>query len=78
MTKPTEQDLRRRFFFTKPRDAQAIANHDAVSQLTFGLAVKLVELCPAGRNLSIALTDLEAVRMRANAAIAVDDPRPPA
>lgn len=72
-----EQDLRRRFFFARPRDAQAIRNHERVSELTHALARELASICPTGRNLSLALTALEDVRMRANAAIAVDDPRPP-
>ena len=72
-----EADLRRRFFFARPRDQQAIRNHERVSTLTFELARELAAMCPAGRNLSLALTALEDVRMRANAAIAVDDPRPP-
>lgn len=76
MPKPTVDEIRKRFFFRRPRDEQAIANHEAVSELTFDLAVKLIEICPEGRNLALALTALEDVRMRANAAIAVDDPRP--
>lgn len=73
---PTEAELRKRFFFHKPRDQQAIDNHEVVSELTFRLALRLCQVCPPGRNLSLALTALEDVRMRANAAIAVDDPRP--
>lgn len=73
---PSTDELRRRFFFHPPRDAQAISNHEKVSQLTFTAAVELCRICPPGRNLSLALTALEDVRMRANAAIAVDDPRP--
>lgn len=76
MTKPTYDDLRKRFFFHKPRDTQAIINHEKVSELTLKLATELVEFCPEGRNLSLALTALEEVRMRANAAIACDDTRP--
>lgn len=76
MPKPTNDELRKRFFYRPPRDEQAKINHKRVSELTYNLAVQLCEICPEGRNLSIALTDLESVRMRANAAIAVDDPRP--
>lgn len=72
---PTEAELRKRFFFHRPRDEKAIENHEAVSLRTFDLALSLTEICPPGRNLSLALTALEEVRMRANAAIAVDDPR---
>jgi hypothetical protein len=73
---PSLDELHRRFFFHPPRDEQAVAAHRRVSELTHELAVELCTLCPPGRNLSLALTELESVRMRANAAIAVDDPRP--
>lgn len=73
---PTEEELRKRFFYRPARDDQAKRNHEAVSELTFSLAVTLCSICPPGRNLSLALTALEDVRMRANAAIACDDPRP--
>lgn len=72
---PTETELRRRFFYHPPRDEVAKVNHEQVSVLTFELACALCILCPPGRNLSLALTALEDVRARANAAIAVDDPR---
>lgn len=73
---PTEAELKRRFFFQKPRDQAAIDRHEAVSQLTHNLAMSLCKLCYPGRQLSLALTALEEVRMRANASIACDDPRP--
>jgi len=75
-TAPTPEELRKRFFYRPPRDEEAIASHAQVSELTYQLARMLCVLCPPGRNLSLALTALEDVRMRANAAIAVDDPRP--
>lgn len=75
-TETNECDLRKRFFYRPPRDKQAVENHETVSKLTFELARQLTAMCPPGRNLSLALTALEDVRMRANAAIAVDDPRP--
>lgn len=37
------------------------------------LAEMIMTMTPPGRNQAIALTDLEMVRMRANAAIAVDE-----
>jgi hypothetical protein len=75
-TAPTREDLQRRFFYKPPRDEQAKANHQRVSELTFNLACLLTELCPPGANLTEAINLLEMVRMRANAAIACDDPRP--
>jgi hypothetical protein len=37
------------------------------------LAALIMECCPSGGNKSMSLSDLESVRMRANAAIAVDE-----
>ena len=69
--KPTDDELRNRFFYHKPDETAAKA-HARVSETTFELACELRDLCPEGRNLSLALTHLEEVRMRANAAIACD------
>ena len=76
MAKPTYDELTNRFIYHKPRDAAAVSAHETVSARCLELAATLCELCPEGRNLSLALTALEEVRMRANAAIACDDPRP--
>lgn len=73
---PSLDELHKRFHYRAPRDETAAVNHEMVSHLTFALATELVKICPEGRNLDLALTALEDVRMRANAAIAVDDPRP--
>lgn len=73
---PSYAELQRRFTYQKPRDQKAVSAHEEVSKRTFQLALELCDICPPGRNLSLALTALEDVRMRANAAIAVDDPRP--
>ena len=73
MTKPTEDDLRLRFYYQKPT-AKTGPKHEEVTKLTFALACDLLRLCPDGRNLSLAFTALEEVRMRANAAIACDTP----
>ena len=70
--KPSVQELRKRFFYQPPPDDARVKAHEAVSQLTFELACKLTEICPSGRNLSVALTKLEDVRMRANAALATE------
>jgi hypothetical protein len=70
--KPTDAQIENRFRYHKP-DAIAIAAHGEVTELTLALAKKLRDLCPDGRQLSIALTELESVRMRANAAIAGAD-----
>lgn len=71
MAKPTNEELTNRFNYHKPT-AEKITLHAQVTELTLGLALKLRDLCPEGRNLALALTHLEDVRMRANAAIACD------
>lgn len=67
------EELRNRFIYHRP-DADQSRRHAQVSQLTLALANALVCLCPPGRNLAVALTELESVRMRAHAAIACDTP----
>lgn len=71
MTKPNDEDLENRFLYHKPA-GDAVAKHAQVSELTLELAKRLRDICPDGRNLSLAMTHLEDVRMRANAAIACD------
>lgn len=73
---PDPEELRKRFFYRPPRDADALARHEKISRLTYELACSLAVACYPGRQLSLALTALEEVRMRANASIALDDPRP--
>lgn len=69
--KPTDSDLDNRFRYHRPTE-EAIKLHAIVTEETLALAKKLRDICPDGRNLSLALTHLEDVRMRANAAIACD------
>jgi hypothetical protein len=71
----TEAELRKRFFYHPPRDDEAKLKHAQVSNRCFDLAIELCDICYPGRQLSLALTALEEVRMRANASIACDDPR---
>jgi hypothetical protein len=68
--KPTPEELRSRFFYHPPKDQAQIDQHSMVSTMTFELACQLAAVCPEGRQLSLALTALEDVRMRANAAVA--------
>ena len=72
MSKPTDADLRNRFFYHAPPNQARIDDHAFVSDQCFYLATNLRDRCPEGRNLSLALTHLEDVRMRANAALACD------
>lgn len=76
MPKPTDQELDNRFRYHRPTPA-TVPLHERVTETTLALAKVLRDTCPEGRNLSLALTLLEDVRMRANAAIACDTPRGP-
>ena len=67
--KPTPEDIDKRFDFSKPDEARGLL-HQTVNNKTKALAKELVEMLPNGRNLSIVLTLLEDVRMRANCALA--------
>lgn len=66
----TDLELENRFRYHKPT-AESLKKHEIVTESTLALAKLLRDTCPEGRNLSIALTHLEDVRMRANAAIAI-------
>jgi hypothetical protein len=72
MTKPTDAELENRFLYHPPPNQVRIEDNEAVSTITLKFAKELVLLCPEGRNLALALTHLEDVRMRANAALACD------
>lgn len=72
--KPTDPELEGRFRYHPPKTASRVKKHEAVTERTLALAKELRDICPNGRNLAIALTALEEVRMRANAALACDSP----
>lgn len=71
--KPTDAELENRFRYHKGPPSRNV-KHDAVTEKTLALAKELRDLLPPGRNLALALTHLEDVRMRANAALACDSP----
>lgn len=71
MVKPTDAELCDRLSYHQP-DKIALEQHGAINALFLPLAQKVRDICPDGRNLSLALTALEDARMRANAAIAID------
>lgn len=73
MPKPSNVDLANRFLYHKGPPSRN-EKHAKVSQLCLGLAEELNQIMPEGRNHSMALTALEDVRMRANAALACDSP----
>lgn len=69
--KPTHEDLYRRFTYKQPNE-YTIPLHKWVNESCLKFAKELVDKLPEGRNLSICLTLLEDLRMRANSAIAQD------
>lgn len=54
-------------------DVEDVARFTKINNTTRDLAEMIMHMTPPGRNQSLALTALEDVRMRANAAIAVDE-----
>lgn len=72
--KPTDAELENRFRYHKPSPEQAVV-HTWVTETTLALAKEMRDRLPAGRHLSLALTILEDLRMRANAAVACDWPK---
>jgi hypothetical protein len=71
MTKPTDIELRNRFFYHPPT-ADTLPRFAAVNEACFVLAKLLRDTVPEGRGLSLALTHLEDARMRANFGIATE------
>lgn len=71
--KPTADELRHRFLYHRP-GPDAAALHAEISSRCLALALWLTEELPEGRDLSLALTHLEDVRMRSNAALAMTQP----
>ena len=69
--KPTGDEIRNRLSYRPPTDVTK-PMHEEVNKLCIDLALNLVHILPEGRNLSICLTLIEDLRMRANSAIAQD------
>lgn len=63
-------DLQNRFQYHPPKDEQTKQSHEIVRQIMFDAAKAVNELCPEGREKSLAITKLEEAMMWANAAIA--------
>lgn len=77
MGKPTDQELEHRFGYHAPSPGK-VKTHGAINKLMTGVAKAVRNLVPAGRDLSLALTHLEDVRMRCNAGVACNpEPFPP-
>lgn len=73
MPKLTDTELTNRFTYHPPTD-KTRPKHEKVNDTLIAAAFILNDVCPPGRNLSLALTALEDAKMRANAAIAQDTP----
>lgn len=65
----TEETLRNRFIYHKPTGNQAV-KYEVIRNLCLDIALRLNELCPDSRELSLALTHLEETGFYAIAAIA--------
>lgn len=73
----TREEVRRRFTYVSP-DAERAIKHDVAGGYTKELALRLLDICPnPSRELALALTHLEQVRMYANMAIATNVPKGP-
>ena len=69
-----DTDLENRFGYHPPKDDATKSQHELVRGLCFGLAMELVSLVPAGRELALAVTAVEEAMMWANAGIARIEP----
>jgi hypothetical protein len=67
--KPTEEELNKRFTYHAPKPGQP-AKYEDIRASALYMAHFLVNLCPDGRELSLAMTKLEEAVMWANAALA--------
>lgn len=65
----TTEDLRERFFYHPPSEKGAEA-HGMLSEFFLDVAQQVNDLCPEGRDKSLAFTKLEEAKMHASAAIA--------
>ena len=63
------KELENRFTYHAPKDDQP-EKYERVREIAHEYAVELSDLCPESRELSLALTHLDAVVFYANAAIA--------
>jgi len=69
LTKQQSDDLSRRFAYHSPTGGKA-EKHAAAREACLQAAIIITNLCPEGRELSKALTELEDAMMWANASIA--------
>jgi hypothetical protein len=69
--KPTDAELRNRFYYHPPTP-DTLPRFAAINDACFALAKVIRDTVPVGRGLSLALTQLEEVRMRANFGIATE------
>lgn len=65
----TQQDIDNRFTYHAPKEGQPF-KYETLREFARQFAIKIDELCPEGREKSLAITHLEEVVMWANASIA--------
>jgi hypothetical protein len=68
----TKEQCEQAFMYHAPTDGQP-AKYEEIRAAGKTLALRLIELCPPGRNLAVAHTKLQEVVMFANAAIAIGE-----
>lgn len=69
MAKPTDEELRERLSYHPP-SPEGVQCHAALTEAFLDLAKIVRDICPAGRELSLALTYLETAKFNASAAVA--------
>ena len=67
----THEEIDRRFTFVPP-NKERLEKHKIITAICLDIAHELVDILPPGREMSLAITALEEVRMRANQAIATN------
>lgn len=64
-----DDDIKNRFTYHPPKDEQA-DRYEKIRGYTKALAIRLTDMCPPSRELSLAITHLEEAVFWANASIA--------
>jgi len=63
-------EIANRFKYHPPKDDTAVENHQCVRESMLVAAIRVNDVCPDGREKSLAITKLEEAMYWANAAIA--------
>lgn len=66
-----KREYRNRVKYHPPATDSMRRNHERVNELLTDVGCDLIDICPASREMSLVLTNLEQARMWANAALAI-------